>query len=48
MPLEVIVNGKSATIRPSAVPSTNKYNDPVNTFAVDKNFYVLSEKAGDL
>ena len=48
MPLEVMVNGKAATIRPSAVPSTNKFNDPVGTFVVDKNFYVLSEKAGDL
>ncbi len=44
MPLEIRVNGQRASIRPNTTPSTNKFNDPVKTFEVDRNFYVLSQK----
>jgi aminopeptidase N len=45
MPLEVAVNGKNSSIRPTVTPTTLTFGDPVNTFVVDRNYYVESKKA---
>ena len=45
MPLEVAVNGKNATIKPTTAPTSRKFGDPVTTFVVDRNFYVETAKA---
>ncbi|MBV9242300.1 MAG: M1 family metallopeptidase, partial [Acidobacteria bacterium] len=42
IPLEVAVNGKLASIKPKATPTTLTFNDPVTTFLVDRNYYVES------
>lgn len=45
MPLEVAVNGRNETIRPTASPNTRMFQDPVKTFVVDRNYYVESKEA---
>ncbi len=45
MPLEVAVNGRNETIRPTASPNTRMFQDPVKTFVVDRNFYLESKEA---
>jgi aminopeptidase N len=44
MPIRAKINGKEVTLMPSATVQTFTFSEEINTFEVDRNFYVETEK----